>query len=190
MPSLLVNLKQRKLGKEALSMFIYAISGTINRIIALTKKSVGDFLGEDMISYLKLKMCKNTGQLKKSITEMFDILVGNIIIQTENADSSIAENMILYIHENYIKDISLMDVAEHFNLSHCYISTLFKKYTGSNFKDYLNTFRVQTAKKIMDDNPNIKIKELTEKLGYNSVNSFIRIFNRYEGISPGKYEGN
>lgn len=32
-----------------------------------------------------------------------------------------------------------------------------------------------------------KIKELAELVGYNSSNTFIRMFRKYEGVSPGKY---
>ena len=41
----------------------------------------------------------------------------------------------------------------------------------------------------MEYNKDLKIKELAELVGYNSSNTFIRIFRKYEGVSPGKYFG-
>lgn len=41
----------------------------------------------------------------------------------------------------------------------------------------------------MANNKDMKIKDLAEKVGYNSSNTFIRIFRKYEGVSPGKYFG-
>jgi len=41
----------------------------------------------------------------------------------------------------------------------------------------------------MQENEGLRIKDLAELVGYNSSNTFIRIFRKYEGISPGKYFG-
>ena len=60
---------------------------------------------------------------------------------------------------------------------------------GDNFKNYLNIYRLEKAKEFMEYNKDLKIKELAELVGYNSSNTFIRIFRKYEGVSPGKYFG-
>lgn len=58
---------------------------------------------------------------------------------------------------------------------------------GDNFKNYLNLFRINKSKEIIQNNKNIKIKEVAELVGYNSSNTFIRIFKKYEGISPARF---
>ena len=95
--------------------------------------------------------------------------------------------MIAYVNENYYKDIYLIDLAEHFNFSSGYISALFKKITNENFKDYLNIKRVEKSKEVMRVNRHIKIKDLSTNVGCNNVNTFIRMFKNYEGISPSEY---
>lgn len=102
------------------------------------------------------------------------------------SDSKMADKMIKYIHENYYKDISLYDISEYFRLSHGYISTLFKYYTGENFKDYLNSYRVKKAKEIFKDT-HLKVNEVADMVGCNHINTFIRIFKKYEGMSPSQY---
>lgn len=101
-------------------------------------------------------------------------------------ESNMSSKMINYIHENYNKDISLDNISEHLNLSQGYVSTMFKYYTGENFKDYLNYYRVKKAKEILE-NGNHKINEVADMVGCNHINTFIRIFKKYEGISPSQY---
>lgn len=102
-------------------------------------------------------------------------------------DRTMAYKMINYIHENYIKDISLNDISEHFNMSASYLSTMFKYYTGQNFKDYLNLCRVKASKELMQKETNLRINEIATRVGCSGAVTFIRMFRKYEGMSPGQY---
>ena len=104
----------------------------------------------------------------------------------DEIDNEMAEKMINYIKENYSKDISLTDMADYFNMSPCYLSTMFKHYTGENFKDYLNFYRVKKAKEYLQKGK-MKMGTVAKLVGCNSINTFIRIFKKYEGVSPGQF---
>ncbi|MNP62253.1 HTH-type transcriptional regulator YesS [compost metagenome] len=92
----------------------------------------------------------------------------------------------MYIVNHYHTDFSLVDLATHLGFSVAYTSTLFKHITGENFKDYLNMYRIKKAKEILETET-IKIHELAARVGYTNANSFIRMFKRYEAVSPGQY---
>ena len=79
------------------------------------------------------------------------------------------------------------NLADYLGHSFRYTSVLFKKVMDDNFKSYLNIYRVEKAKELMMEDNEIKVKDLAERVGYNSSNTFIRIFKKYEGVSPGKY---
>jgi len=91
-----------------------------------------------------------------------------------------------YIEENYSKEIYLETMAEYFNLSPKYISLKFKEVTGDNFTEYLKRYRINVAKQLLK-NTQQKINEISEKVGYNNVNVFIRHFKSIEGITPKTY---
>ena len=91
-----------------------------------------------------------------------------------------------YISENFDKDIYLETMAEYFNLSAKYISSKFKEITGVNFTDYLKSYRINAAKEMLR-NTQYKINEISERVGYNNVNVFIRHFKSMEGITPKTY---
>lgn len=183
------NLIKRRIRGEVLSQFIFSIITTLNRILQQIGKNVEEIFGEDSILYLEFKMCQSNEQLKEKICQSFETIIAYIDTENLREDNEISNRLLEFLYENYNKDISLNDFAEHFNLSPGYVGKLFKRSVGENFKDYLNIYRVQKAKELLLD-PKLKVSDVAEMVGCNSIHSFIRIFKRYEGVSPGEYKGN
>ncbi len=125
-------------------------------------------------------------ELKNIIVVMF--LDCYNIINEDNENNNTKHQLINYISENYDRDISLQDMADHFNLSSNYIGILFKEKTGETFKAYLNSYRIQMARQILLETPNVKIKDVSISVGFSNTNTFIRLFKEKEGVSPGQYQ--
>lgn len=66
--------------------------------------------------------------------------------QKEDQSNSAAKKAMLYIQENYNKDISLDDVSGIVNISPYYFSKIFKEETGENFIEYVTKVRIEKAK--------------------------------------------
>ncbi|MNH89046.1 HTH-type transcriptional regulator YesS [compost metagenome] len=94
-----------------------------------------------------------------------------------------------YLEHHLHEDITLDLVADKLNITPGYLSTYFKEKSGVNFSDYLNDIRIQRAKELLQ-NLDLKIQEIAAKVGYHNVNSFIRMFKRYAGVTPGEYRKN
>lgn len=91
-----------------------------------------------------------------------------------------------YINKNHDKKIYLNDVAEYVGFSPYYFSRLFKKSTGMNLSEYINRFRIEKAKELMQ-NFDLSLKEISEKVGYEDFSYFSTVFQRYEDELPSKY---
>jgi len=91
-----------------------------------------------------------------------------------------------FVNEHLEQDISLDLVADKLNISRSYLSTYFKEKTGESFSEYLNRIRIYKAKEMLGE-MDLKIHDISARLGYQSVNSFIRMFKRYAGVTPGEY---
>lgn len=78
-------------------------------------------------------------------------------------------------------------LADSIGISGSYLGTLFIDYTGKDLNSYLNCYRIEYAQKLLGDSY-MTIKEIGEKCGFASTQSFIRIFKRYMGQTPGKYQ--
>ncbi|MEK8126703.1 AraC family transcriptional regulator [Paenibacillus filicis] len=91
-----------------------------------------------------------------------------------------------YLDQHLCEDINLDLVADKLNITPGYLSSYFKEKTGTNFSDYLNDLRISRAKELLT-NVELRIQDIAVHVGYQNVNSFIRMFKRYSGITPGEY---
>ena len=113
-------------------------------------------------------------------------LCNYIIEQRESNNKDVLNKILDYIYQNYNRDITLETVADQFNMSYSYLSRYFKQQTGFNFIYYLYSLRIDKAKELLR-NSGYKINQIAENVGFSDVNNFIRMFKKYEGITPGKY---
>lgn len=89
-----------------------------------------------------------------------------------------------YIKSNYMDSgLGLAQVGTVFRVSEGYLSTVFKEQAGINFTDYLEGIRIKKACELLKDDKNT-VSEISQRVGYNSVQSFRRAFKRVKGISP------
>lgn len=159
-------------------------------------KTAGNLLAKNDVSIYEKRLIELNSKIQKnafdkywnegSLMSLENALDYAVRGNEYNLDNAMAYKMINYIHENYMKDISLDDISDYFNMTPSYLSTMFKYYTGEKFKDYLNTYRVKKAKEILDSS-NIKVNEVAKRVGCSNVITFIRMFKKYEGIAPGQY---
>lgn len=98
----------------------------------------------------------------------------------------VAEAIRQYMEENYVRDLSMQDVAKVMNYSEAYFCKLFKQCFDKNFTTYLTECRVEAAKKLLTE-PMVNVKEIGESVGYNDSNYFAKVFKRVTGISPTEY---
>lgn len=92
-----------------------------------------------------------------------------------------------YIEEHYREKISVADLARQLYLTPNYLSSLFKKHTGSSLSEYITVCRIRKAKELMADSNDIKTYEIADLVGYNDYEHFRKVFKKYVGINPAKY---
>ncbi|MDY3917878.1 MAG: response regulator [Candidatus Limivivens sp.] len=93
-----------------------------------------------------------------------------------------------FIGDNYANpELTLKSVADYVGLNEKYFTTRFTKETGSNFRNYLTALRLSRAKKLMETT-DLKMYEISERVGYNNVEHFNRMFKKSFGISPSDYK--
>lgn len=94
--------------------------------------------------------------------------------------------MLQHIYTHYDTDISLMECAEKANIDPYQLSRLFKALTGLNFIDYVIHCRMDAARRMLLD-PELKLQAIADKLRYNNVQGFIRVFKKTTGVTPGQF---
>lgn len=90
-----------------------------------------------------------------------------------------------YISRHYAEKITLELLSEIFFLTPTHITKLFKKHTGENITNYVNRIRIKHAVTLLDQG--LSVAEVSEKVGYPSLNNFYKQFKRYTGTTPASY---
>ncbi|WP_040951978.1 response regulator transcription factor [Gorillibacterium massiliense] len=104
----------------------------------------------------------------------------------EAALSDPVRQAIEYVEMHIEEAISLKDVAEHVHLNGSYFSVLFKDQIQMNFTEYVARRKLQKAKELLLKT-NLPIAEIADRIGYQTVKYFNKLFKDNEGMSPGQY---
>lgn len=90
-----------------------------------------------------------------------------------------------YIQQNY-RTVTLSSLASTFHFSEAYLSKLVRKNMNQNFTDVLRNLKMNHAMDYLMNTP-MKISEIADAVGYDSVDHFSRTFRRVYGIPPLEY---
>lgn len=85
-------------------------------------------------------------------------------------------------------DISIEKLADMLGSNRSYISRIINLYAGMSFTSFINSYRIDEAVRVLsnpeDETP---LKALSDNLGYNSLTSFYRSFQKATSVPPSKY---
>ncbi len=91
-----------------------------------------------------------------------------------------------YIESQIAGDVSLQAIADHVGLHPAYLSSLYKQETEENISDYIMRFRMEKAGSLLRTT-DIKIYELSGRLGFQNPPYFSKLFKYYYGVTPQEY---
>ncbi len=122
------NFVESQLSKAAMIEFKFAIVGTVKRILHIMKKTEADLFGNGTVLYLELSACKTPEEVSEKVYEMFLAIQRYSEMADETNNYALIDSIEDYIHRNFNRsEMSLLLLAEHFNLTVSYISSIFKK---------------------------------------------------------------
>lgn len=125
----------------------------------------------------------------RNVLQAYYMLGSNVLRQHPAAYSKPVMLAMKEIESNYHQVLSLNFIAQSIGITPQYLSRIFVKETGKNFSDYITGYRIEKAKKLMQ-NTDLKIYEISEKVGYPDVKYFSTLFKKITGESPNSYRYN
>ncbi|AIQ56482.1 PocR ligand-binding domain-containing protein [Paenibacillus borealis] len=91
-----------------------------------------------------------------------------------------------YIHGHYREPLRLAEMAKLCWISADYFSRLFRQETGSTFSSYINSLRLEEAKRCLVEEAD-SVVSIAYSLGYEDSGYFIRTFKKFAGDTPAAY---
>lgn len=92
-----------------------------------------------------------------------------------------------YIEERYAQPLKVSEMAAASHLSESHFRRLFEQYMNRTPGDYLNLVRISNACDYLLENK-YTVEEVAVRVGYGSISTFYRNFNRFVGKSPFKWK--
>lgn len=168
-------------------LIIYELISVLKRILVYNQDFSGTAINREEID--KLLRCETVQDMYEGIIKIFRKHF-NLMIEQKNYNSNrIIKEVKEYINKNYMNNINLTEVAEYVYLSPSYLSRLFLKEAGVLFSDYLVHYRVEKAKELLLTT-DLKVYEISEKVGYQCEKHLIKMFKRVVGNSPLEFKKN
>lgn len=151
------------------------LAGTINKLIkecmgtSITKDAIADITLQELIIRIV-----QTQSLKKFESEIIDV--------TSPITASIN-----FIRENIRESINLKQLSGKACMSTTSFYRSFKRELGMSPIEFILNEKIKYAKKLLS-NPKINIAEVSYATGFEDYNYFIRLFKKYEGVTPKQYQ--
>ncbi len=96
---------------------------------------------------------------------------------------------LLNTHKPYLNnELKLDSLAVELNLSRNHLSQVINQHFDTNFFDFINKYRVEEAKKLLKKEPDLNVKDVVYKSGFNNRVSFNKAFKRHTGVTPTQYK--
>ncbi len=91
-----------------------------------------------------------------------------------------------YLNRHYDQPHTIADISRRFFISPSYFCKSFKDSTGFTFTEYLNNVRIKEARSLLVDTE-LKVAHIAERVGFDSLTHFGRVFKEITSLSPLKY---
>lgn len=124
-------------------------------------------------------------------------LLTNSGIEPEMVSEEVPESYTEFIEkvDNWIKTdgyvqqgLTIKELSKILYTNRTYLSAYIKTTYKMTFREWITSLRLEYAKKILKEHPEINIQKLAESSGFLSQSNFIKLFSEKEGCTPAKWK--
>ncbi len=94
--------------------------------------------------------------------------------------------LVRYMESNYMRALSLDEVAERFHISKFHMSREFRKYIGYSPGEYLIMLRVQHASILLAQS-DLSVESIAAQAGFSNMSNFIGQIKKRTGMTPSEF---
>ena len=125
--------------------------------------------------------------LATTLRYMFERLFEQCEENTELSSMiDVCKKAVTYIKNNYLKDISVKDVAKELGYSASYFGYCFKKIYNISVNNYILQIRLEKAASLLQNTPH-SVSYISEMVGFSGCNYFSTVFKSKFGVTPREY---
>lgn len=103
-----------------------------------------------------------------------------------NKNKNEINKVLLYIHNQYNKQITLDELSSMIHFNKCYFIKIFRSLVGMSPYEYITNLRINEAKRLLI-HTSLSVSKIAEQTGFLDTNNFIRRFRSRTNQSPLQY---
>lgn len=132
----------------------------------------------------------NIFEICRCILHLFDLLTHycdtlNFDVIENDLSNHNLRKIILWTENNYLRKISLDEVAHMVGYEKHYFCNKFKKLTGISYINYVNNLRIQHACRMLANGNSVST--VCDECGFENLSYFIQLFKKSVGVTPKTY---
>lgn len=134
----------------------------------------------------QLQNFENLEELTPWLSRIMERFTDYVFNLTNVKHKDVILKSIDHIRSNYMKKLTLDEVAAKVYLSPSYFSKIFKEEMNMNFNTYLNHIRIEMSRKLLSD-PSISMVDVSSLVGFEDQSYFSKVFKKITGQTPKRY---
>jgi two-component system, response regulator YesN len=190
------NLQRPHVSVTLARCLIFDLAGTMVKAIHEIGDKDGGMPADNPDWMEKLMACDTVSEMRRELLALLEQVCLYAAAKKEAHQSRERQEMLrelvdrvsAHIRSSYADpNLNVNAIGESFGLKGSYLSKLFKEQTGEGLLDFIHSVRIGAAKAILTGEQDAAVADIPCRVGYLDAASFIRVFKKYEGITPGKY---
>lgn len=171
---------------EAAQCICFDIVNNMMKTLIELEIDIDDDLGETM-QQLFVPRFETIEELESLLISICRKVCRYVEAKKESKNIELLEQLKSYVAVHYADhSLDLESLANRFGVSPSYATRFFKDHTGLPLMKYIDSLRMEQAKKLLKTTE-LPLKDIMNEVGYIDSTNFIRKFKKAEGITPIQY---
>lgn len=131
---------------------------------------------------------ENIADMKNGILRLLEKLCAQVTAdrQINRKEEDLVREILAYVEQHYTDPcLDVTRIAAAFDKNIATVSRIFKTNTGSGLLEHINSLRCAHARELLAQG--LDMENVFERAGFSNLRTFMRVFKRMEGTTPGRY---
>ena len=187
---LIIDNRAMGVSPRCLRYLLFSVTGTILRTANKFDDRFSGFL--PVISFSPIIQSDNFERSHQEVNNVIERLCEAVLAVERQYEDASGEGYGIYrkalseIQDGYEDpSLNVSLLADRLSVSIAYLSRVFKKYHNMNISDYITSYRISVSKKLLSEG--VLVGDVVSSCGFGSLRTFLRVFKKFEHITPGQY---
>jgi YesN/AraC family two-component response regulator len=128
-----------------------------------------------------------TSEVEKNVHTICDLVLQQNGDRNKPQGAALYQETLNFVKKHFVdKGLNVNMIADELGVHIVHLSRTFMEYNGGSLSDYITGIRLTEAKKLIRTGQ--KLEAISENVGFGSLRTFMRVFKKYEGVTPGQFK--